>query len=123
MQTINDLKKTKDEITNIWLAIMKMDIYELNLLLDEDIDYEDLGKVKFIEKLNENFNKHKIYGDSEFYLDLDICEGCNCNKPVCKFIGNHSNFHFALFFEVKENQLLDIYHCNWYGDINFSNPF
>lgn len=43
MQTINDLKKTKDEITNIWLAIMKMDNYALNLLLDDNIDYEDLG--------------------------------------------------------------------------------
>lgn len=125
MQTIKDLRENKhaDYITNVWLAIMKMDTYQLNLLLDNDIDYEDIGKEKFIKKLNETFNKHKTYGDSEFYIDLDSCEGCNCNKPVCKFIGNISKIHFALFFDIKKNQIIDIYHCNWYGNINFSKPF
>ncbi|WP_299385808.1 hypothetical protein [uncultured Lacinutrix sp.] len=115
MQTIKDLRKnrTEDYVTNIWLAIMKMDTYELNLLLDNNnINYEDIDKEKFIDKLNETFNKHKTFGDREFYLDLDNCEGCNCNKPVCKFIGNHSNLHYALFFDIKKNQIIDIYHCN-----------
>lgn len=125
MMTLSDFKisKQEDGIINIFKAIMAMNTYDLYLLLDDEIDYEDIGKDPFVDKLDEHFNKHRIYGDTEFYLDLDFCKGCNCEKPVCKFIGNHSNLHFALFFEIKENQIVDIYHCNWYGDFGFSNPF
>jgi len=112
-----------DYINSIWYAIMKMESGLLNLLLDEDIDYEDIGKLNFIEKLNDRFNDHKTLGDSELLLDLDYCKSCNCDKPVCKFVGNNSGKHFSLFFEMCEEEITDIYHCNWYGDDLFSMPF
>ena len=105
-----------DYINTIWYAIMKMELGFLNLLLDDAINYENIGKLKFIEKLNDRFNEHKTLGDSELLLDLDYCKSCNCNKPVCKFIGNYSGKHFALFFEMTKEEITDIYHCNWYGD-------
>jgi len=115
--SINDIerKSNLDDINLIWLAIMQMNTYALNQLLDDTIDYEDIGKFNFIEKLGNTFNQYRTLGDSELLMDLDHCKGCVCDQPVCKFIGNISGKHFALYFEIKENEIVDIYHCNWYG--------
>lgn len=118
MLQYNDIstKKNLDYVNHIWMAIMKMNTSWLHHLLDDTIQYEDIGKVKFIEKLNNHFNSFTTLGDNELYLDLDYCMGCNCNLPVCRFVGNHSGSHFALYFEFEERAVKDIYHCNWYGD-------
>ena len=67
---IKDLKNFPelDYINSIWYAIMKMDTNLLNLLLEDDIDYEDIGKLAFLEKLNDRFNEHKTLGDSELLM-------------------------------------------------------
>ena len=120
-----DLEQEKklDYINQIWLAIMQMNVYGLQKLLENEIDYEDIGKIKFIEKLGDTFNRHRTLGDSEFYLDLDRCRSCNCDLPVCKFVGNNSGNHFALFFELKKEEIIDIYHCTWYGDVDLLDVF
>jgi len=125
MQEIKDFKKSEtiDSTTEIWMAIMSMDPYLLNQLLDDEIDYEDIGKQKFIKKLNDRFQNHRTLGDSELLLDLDHCKSCNCDQPICKFIGNVSGKHFGLYFDIQKGKIMDIYHCNWYGNIDFSNPF
>jgi len=108
--------KELNYINAILHSIMNMDTSQLYNLLDDDIDYEDIGKIKFIEKLNDTFNDFKTLGDSELILNLDYCKGCNCNSPVCKFIGNYSGKQFALYFDIEDDFVKDIYHCNWYGD-------
>lgn len=107
-----------DTINQVWYAIMKMDSELLNLLLDSDIDYEDIGKARFISKLIRKFDTFRSLGDSELMLDLECCKGCNCDKPICKFIGNVSGKHFGLFFEYKNDVISDIYHCYWYESSN-----
>ena len=104
-----------DTINAVWLAIMKMEPVLLELLLDDSIDYEDIGKERFIDKLREHFEYHRSLGDTELELDLDSCKSCNCDQPVCKFVGNTSGKHFALYFDMDKNTIKDIYHCNWYG--------
>ena len=81
---VDDLKRFDelDYINSIWLAIMKMDYSLIGILLDNIIDYDDMDKQEFIEKLKDKFNDHKTLGDSAFVLDLDYCKGCNCNKPI-----------------------------------------
>lgn len=118
--SIQEIKRgLKLERTNqIWYAIMKMDSDLLYRFLENDIIYEDIGKTMFIEKLAYRFNEFRMLGDTELLLDLEYCKGCNCNKPICKFIGNVSSKHFALFFEYKNNEISDIYHCHWYDDLN-----
>jgi hypothetical protein len=125
MLSVNDLMGNDelDYINSIWSSIMKMETGFINILLKDHIDYENIGKDKFVEKLNETFNKHKTLGDSEFFLDLNYCNECNCNTPVCKFVGNVSGKHFALIFEMKDEEISDIYHCNSYGDNNFLDSF
>ena len=105
-------KKRIDAINKIWLAIMKMDTQKLSELLDDAIDYEDIGKGKFVEKLNARFQLHHTWGDEELLMDLDVCLGCKNNEPVCRFVGKNSGYNFALYFEVCQEQILDIYHCN-----------
>lgn len=116
MHSIEDLKKniSLDYINQIWMAIMQMDSFGLNDLLDNNIDYEDIGKANFIEKLNDRFNEYKTWGDSELYIDLGSCNYCNKDKAICKFSGNNSGETFALFFEIHKGEITDIYHCNYY---------
>lgn len=108
-------KASLDKINLIWIAIMQMNKFSLFQLLDDAIDYEDIGKVKFIEKLADRYENHRTWGDSELLLDLDHCNGCHRNQPVSRFVGNNSGKHFALFFEIENGKIKDIYHCNWYG--------
>ncbi len=115
---LNDLstKEELDAINAIWYAIMKMDSHLLYSLLEDDRTYEDVSKQDFVELLNDRFNSHRSLGDSELYMDLDVCKSCNCHQPVCKFIGNTSGIHFALYFEIKEGGITDIYECRLYGE-------
>jgi hypothetical protein len=123
--SIKDLKTHKelDYINSVWYAIMNMDSFALLNLLSDRITYQDVSKQEFVNKLNDRFNNYKTLGDSELRMDFDYCRSCNCNKPVCKFIGNHSKKHFALFFEIHKGRITDIYHCNWYGDVDLLDTF
>lgn len=113
-----DSHKKVNEFSLICYAIMCMDSNFLFDLLDDGIDYEDIGKTSFVIKLKNRFIEHKIMGDSELVMDLDYCLGCNCDKPICRFIGNNSKKHFGLYFEMKDDKIIDIYHCNLYGSSN-----
>jgi len=115
--TISDLTSgyKPNYINQIWIAIMEMNSFALMQLLDENINYEDIGKEKFIAKLNDTFNEYRSKGDSELLLDLNTCNSCNKGEPVCKFMGNVSRRSFSLFFEFTNGNITDIYHCNWYG--------
>ena len=112
-----------DSINAVWLAIMKMEPILLDLLLLDTIDYEDIGKERFIDKLRDRFDYHRSLGDTELELDLDSCKGCNCDQPISKFIGNISGEHFALYFDMDNNTIKDIYHCHWYGSDFFEQLF
>ncbi|HUH27702.1 hypothetical protein [Gelidibacter sp.] len=117
--TLEDLTyhKKVNSLTLFCHAIMCMNSNNLFDLLDGDIDYEDIGKINFILKLKNRFIEHQIMGDTELKLDLDHCLNCNCDQPVCRFVGNNSKSEFALFFDIKENKIVDIYHCHLYGEL------
>ncbi|MEO9501907.1 hypothetical protein [Nonlabens ulvanivorans] len=108
--------KTVEPIHLIWYAILSMDTSRLTDLLDDNIDYEDIGKEKFILKLNDRFLEDMLSGDTEYTLDFSSCNSCNYNEAVCLFTGNNSKRSFALYFEFKDDSIVDIYHCNFYGD-------
>ena len=112
MIQLTDIKRNK-EMTHthkIWIGIMVMDVKLLELLLEDVIEYEDISKSAFIKKLKDRFIEHSIQGDTELLMDFATCFSCNCPSPVCKFVGHNSGVHFALFFEEKDEEILDIYH-------------
>lgn len=84
--------------------------------IKKNINYEDIGKEKFVAKIESMIKILKSEGEKELLLDISYCNGCKCNQPVCKFIGNESQKHFALYFEIIENEIVDIFHCNWYDN-------
>jgi hypothetical protein len=51
MHTEGEISKEVDNDTldTIWLAIMKMDVRELKMVLDEAVNYEDIGKLTLLE--------------------------------------------------------------------------
>lgn len=102
---------------------MSMNTYKLDSLLEDSINYEDIGKVAFINKLADGFREDQTHGDYEYKMDIDNCNGCNCNQAVCKITGIVSGRTFALFFEFNKNKITDIYHCTWYSDVNSEYPF
>lgn len=108
--------KKINDVSMICYAIMNLNSLFLKELLDDSIDYEDIGKDKFIKKLENRFIYHRTIGDTELLLDFDYCNSCNCNEPICRFIGNISKEHFGLYFDMENDQIKDIYHCNWYGN-------
>lgn len=121
MITSNELLqiKTVEPIHLIWYAILSMDTSRLDYLLDDNIHYEDIGKEEFIIKLKTRFLEDMLSGDTEYTLDFSSCNSFNCNKAVSLFTGNNSKKSFALYFDYKDESIVDIYHCNFYGDLNF----
>jgi hypothetical protein len=121
MYTLADFNEDKnfETIHDIWVAIMEMNVSKLKLLLKDDILYEDIGKQLFIEKLERKFYKHRDSGDNQLYLNLDKCNGCKSKETVCTFTGNQSGKSFALYFEIEEQEIIDIFHCTWYGGLTF----
>jgi hypothetical protein len=121
MITSKEILKIKkvEPIHSIWYAILSMDHSKLNDLLNDNIDYEDIGKEQFITKLRNRFTEDIIAGDTEYRLDFSSCNSCNCNEAICVFTGNYSKRSFALYFEYKNDLIADIYHCNFYGDYTY----
>ena len=72
MQSLSDfeLQTKPDPIVSIWKAIMAMDVIELYSLLDDKIDYENIGKGQFVEKIHKTLETFKSLGDNELYLNF-----------------------------------------------------
>ncbi len=95
--------------------ISKMDIEMVNDLLDNSYTYQNYTKAKFINLLEEAFERFRLAGDTY----LLIFPG-NCNYKVCDnfktpgylFLGNHSKNYFNLLVELDQNEsILDLYEC------------
>ena len=110
-----------DYVGQIWLAIAQMNENKLIELLTEDIVYEDVGKYLFITKLAERFENYKLMGNQELLINLDCCVLCHPNETVIKFIGDKTGDAFALYFQMNGNNVIDIYHCNCFGELNMWN--
>jgi len=90
-----------DEITEIMIhkivaAFSEINIEDLVELLDEEIEYEDLGKWRFLSLIKKKFEEFKKQGDTYLLKDLSQCMGCS-----------FGTFGFVLEVIVpKENGLL-----------------
>ena len=62
MQSLSDfeLQTKPDPIVSIWKAIMAMDVIELYSLLDDKIDYENIGKGQFVEKIHKTLEQRVL---------------------------------------------------------------
>ena len=87
----------------------------LDVLLEETKTYQDATKELFLEKVEEAFKKFKNNGDVHLLRYNGVCVSQFCPNIGCNgfsFIGNKSDKHLDLIFEISEEDVLDIYHCH-----------
>ena len=106
-----------DEITEIMIhktvaAFSEMNIEQLVELLDEEIEYEDLGKWRFLSLIKKQFEEFKKQGNAYLLQDPSQCMGCSFGTFGFVFKGNRSKRKWSLVFKVEDGQLVDIYECN-----------
>ena len=59
LSELGDVTIVKRGVTSLVNAISEMDIKALELILEDNVSYQDTTKSIFIEKLDEVFNKFK----------------------------------------------------------------
>jgi len=117
MRTLAEIKSERKSILNeVLIAVMSFQPWDLMHILKNDRTYQDVSLLEFVELVQSELNRFKTAGDSVLFLDLDISQGCKCDEPIVVFTGNKSNLRYALYFEYKADQIIDIYQCNLFGN-------
>lgn len=107
----NFIQKGKTAIIN---AISKMDSMALEIILDDNISYDDTSKSIFIKKLKDIFEEFLL---EDKYLNPyeGKCNSSSCNnhnKSGVVFIGNNSGRYLNLIIEENQDgSVKDIYDC------------
>jgi hypothetical protein len=100
-----------------------MDLDSLELILDENLTYQDATKEMFLTKLKEIFDEIKKSKDT-LQSHSGKCGSLDCsnhNKNGMLFCGRNSGKHFNLIIEEDENDnIKDLYYCNVFK-CNFEN--
>ena len=121
LKLINKLSKIVDVtiiqkgIESLRKAISSMDIEALELILEDDVSYQETTKTIFLNKLNELFLEFKKE-DSKLipYKGKCISEECsNKNMNGISFVGNNSGRFINLIVDHNENfTISDIFTCH-----------
>ena len=120
---LGDVKVFNRKKETIVQAITAMDLVSLELILDENLTYQDATKEIFLNKLNEIFDEVKNNKDT-LQSHSGKCGSKDCsnhNKNGMLFCGRNSGKHFNLIIEEDENDnIKDLYYCNVFN-CNFEN--
>lgn len=104
----------KRGVTSLVNAISEMDIKALELILEDNVSYQDTTKSIFIEKLDEVFREFKKE-DEKLIAYKGKCNSNECpnkNKNGISFIGNKSGRYINFIIEENEDSSVkDIYTC------------
>ncbi len=101
-------KENNERIIN---AFSTMNLSILADLLDEDKDYEDVNKWRFIDIIKDKFEYLKSCGDTFLKKIPSKCMGCKYGKATITFQGNISKKKLSLMFEIEGGIIMDIYEC------------
>ena len=96
-------------------AITDMNLKILQLILDENLTYQDATKDIFLTKLTEIFDEFNKTHDtlSAHSGKCNSKECSNHNKNGMLFCGRNSGKHFNLIIEEDENEnVKDLYYCS-----------
>jgi hypothetical protein len=104
-------------------AISTFNITQLTILLHDHRTYQDTTKEIFIEKLGEIFDSLKTNGDTILVYQKGVCDSTGCPNKGCRgyrFIGNQTGSYIDIIFEIKDEDVTDIYDCTQFVTINTS---
>jgi len=108
---INYMNNNKENNERIINAFSTMNLSILVDLLDEDKDYEDVNKWRFIDMIKNKLEYLKSCGDTFLKKIPSKCMGCNYGKETITFQGNISKRKLSLMFEIEGGTIIDIYEC------------
>ncbi len=114
--------KIKSHADAVLYFIQQLDIEMVDMLLDDTLEYQEMRKDIFINKLNDVFIEFIEGGDTflKTTIQLDTTNGF-CGSAVCSFkcmgfsfVGNKSGNFIDLIFEIEEGKVLDIFECTYF---------
>ena len=101
-------------VTSLVNAISEMDSKALELILEDNVSYQDTTKTIFLEKLDEVFKEFKKE-DNKLIAYQGKCNSNECsnkNKNGISFVGNISGRYINFVIEENEDGTVkDIYTC------------
>ncbi len=104
---------TKKE--RILAAFERMDVGMLDILLDDDLQYQCSKKEVFLEKLSKMFTRLKSEDNTSLAARRGKCKSTECPNTGCSgyaFVANKSEKYISLIFEEQGDNFTDIYNCN-----------
>jgi len=117
LSELGEVTIVKRSATSLVTAISEMNSKALELILEDDISYQDTTKEIFLNKVQTLFEAYKKAGDTELRsypgtcnADCTLCE--NYGKSGFRLVGNNSANYTDLIFELAGEDIKDIYHCS-----------
>lgn len=98
----------------VFYFLERMDSNMLNLILDENLPYQDFDKKMFVKKLSYAFDEFLSRGNTHLNRFEGKCTSNICTNTNClgfSFIGNSTHDYMDLILEIKNNKVTDIYEC------------
>ena len=91
----------------------KMDIVNLDRLLDDNLTYQDIKKSQYLIYLKNSFDEMKERKNTHLISYAGKCQGCKPGHKSYCFIGNQDGSHIDVLIEVDPNskRIKDIYEC------------
>jgi hypothetical protein len=89
----------------------KMDLKSIASKLDDLKTYQEFPKPVFLQKLTRVFDQFKRLGNTQLKMYKANCLDQTNDKFAYLFIGNNSTKHITLYFQVKNNTIIDIGEC------------
>lgn len=115
LSELGDVTIVKRSKTNLVSAISEMNIKALELILEDNISYQDTTKSIFLKKLEDVFKEFKKE-DNKLIAYQGKCNSTECsnkNKNGFSFVGNISGRYINFIIEENEDgSVKDIYTCS-----------
>ena len=112
---LGDVTVVKRGISGLINAISEMDIKALELILEDNVSYQDTTKTIFLQKLKEVFKDFQKE-DNKLIPYEGKCKSDECsnkNKKGIAFVGNKSGRYINFIIEENEDgSVKDIYTCS-----------
>ena len=108
--------KLKTQAQAVVHFIQQLDIEMVDSLLDDTLEYQDMRKDIFINKLGHAFNEFIESGDTCLNSTKGFCDSVICNYK-CKglsFVGNNSRNFIDLIIEIEDGKVVDMYECTYF---------
>jgi hypothetical protein len=91
----------------------KMDIYNIDRLLDDNLTYQDIKKSQYMIYLNAAFEEMQLRKNNHLIAYTGRCQECKPGHKSYCFIGDLDGSHIDILIEVDpySNRILDLYEC------------